>query len=251
MNAPLTYILLYFIGSNGTWHGYVDIFLNQNVAVSVIDSSRLYGNQKLDEDDKVDDDDDDDDKSREIPGPSSPKQLRIHKTNKIHVPMCVEVENKTSSLLHFDFLDKIIAETITNAFTQVNNSKALSGWLIPSFGCTLDHITVFLYDPTNDVLLQLTAQLPIWEIKGKALLDTTVIHIWMLLNFTVFMHKNIANEYEFNSSNFHNHAGTLLKEYRGLKAGEAFSGISCNDIYTFDVLAAVLQNGEKIRKRAC
>lgn len=146
----------------------MDIFLNQTVAVSVIGSSSLSGNQNSD------DDDDTDDETNEIPGPSSPKQLRMHgdetekrREHSASKQLC-RASSKTrkhsskTTLLHFNVIDQIIAEAITNAFTQVNRNKALSGWLIPTFGCTLDHIVVFLYDPKNDVLLQLIHKLSIW-----------------------------------------------------------------------------------------
>jgi hypothetical protein len=207
------------------------------------------GDQFLDDDD---DDDDDDDKLKEIPGPSSSKRLRIHVDEKKNdetknISLCVEVKSRKTSMLHFDVFDQIIAEAITNAFTQVNNSKALSGWLIPSFGCTLDHITVFLYDPKNDILLQLAAQLPIWD-KITEMSVKTIVHIWMLLNFTVFMHKNISDEYKFNCSNFHHLTGILLKEYWNLQSGEAFStGFSYNDFYT-DLLLEALETGEEVCK---
>ena len=157
-------------------------------------------------------------------------------------------EHSKTTLMHFNVLDQVIAEAITNAFTQIGRSKALSGWFIPSFGCTLDHVVVFLYDPKNDVLLQLAEQLPIWQ-QTEILSITTVVQIWMLLNFPLLMRKNIANEYRFNSSNFHHLTGILLKEYWNLQAGKAFgAGLSYNDFYFDKVLPTVMLNGEEVCK---
>jgi hypothetical protein len=190
-----------------------------------------------------------------VPGPSSAKRLCVHDAKKDDgkkggklMNICVEIKNKKNTLLQFNVLDQIIAEAITNAFTQVNNNKALSGWPIPSVGCTLDHITVFLYDPKNDVLLQLAHQLPIWG-KPNEISLKTVVHIWMLLNFTVFMHKNIADEYKFESSNFHHLTGAFLEDYWNLQPGKAFStaGFSYNDVYS-DVLIEAMISGEEIDK---
>jgi hypothetical protein len=230
---------LYFTGSNDTWHGFVDIFLNQTVAVSVI--ARDQNPPDDDDDDDTNDKDDNNDASKAIPGPSSSKRLRMH------VDPEIGIDKQKNTLLHFNVLDQIIAEAITNAFAQVNNSKDLSGWLIPSFGCTLDRITVFLYDPKKDVLLQLATQMPLLD-ETNEMSITTVVHIWMLLNFTVFMYKNIAGEYAFKCSNFHHLTGCLLKKYRDLQPGKAFStGISYNDVYS-DVLLQAILVGEEIHK---
>jgi hypothetical protein len=191
----------------------VDIFLNQTVPVSVISA------------DHNPNDDDDDDTNDESPGPSPSKRLRM-----------------------LSVLDQIIAGAITNAFTQVNNTKVLSGCLIPCFGCTLDHVMVFMYDPKNDVLLQLTRGLTIWG-APKEILIRSVVHIWMVLNFTVFMQRNIANECRFHRSNFHHLSGNLLKGYWNLQPGMGFStGFNFNDVYS-DVLLDAYRFGKNMSKR--
>ena len=60
-------------------------------------------------------------------------------------------------------IDRIIAETTTNAFSQINLTKTLTGWPIPTFGCTIDKVVVFMYDPKNDVLLQSTDLISFWR----------------------------------------------------------------------------------------
>jgi hypothetical protein len=209
----------------------------------VIDHSTVFGDQNPDDDN----DNDDDAESEAIPGPSSSKRSRIASPSP---SKRFQMSQQKTTPLHFNVFDQIIAETITNAFTQVNNSKTLTGWLIPSFGCTQDHITVLLYDPKNDVLLTLASQLHIWdEINVAEMSLKTVVYIWMILNFTVFMHKNIANEYRFNSSNFHNLAGSLLNKYWNLQAGKAIStDVSYSDVY-YDLFLEAIITGKEIGKR--
>lgn len=110
----------------------MDILLNQTVAVLVLENSSLSGDQYQGDDSGGGDDDE----TEEIPGPPASKQLR--RVSSEHDP-CEKVQTgkcSKSPLLHFTVLDQIIAETITNPFTQLR-SRSLSGWFITTFGCTL------------------------------------------------------------------------------------------------------------------
>ena len=93
-------------------------------------------------------------------------------------------------------IGRIIAETITNAFSQINLTKTLTVWPIPTFGCTVDKVVVFMYDPKNDVLLQSTDLISFWRTE-QTLDPTTIVFIWMMLNFPIFKCRNIADQYEF------------------------------------------------------
>lgn len=89
----------------------------------------------------------------------------------------VEVKNNKSNeqtLLNMHAIDQIVAESITNAFAQVNMNKPLSGWLIPTFRCTSEHVNVFLYDPVNDILLQSIELLQLWETEGALDIQSVV-----------------------------------------------------------------------------
>lgn len=142
-------------------------------------------------------------------------------------------------------MDQLIAQTITNAFSQVNKTPALSGWLIPTIGCTLDHVTALFYDPENDVLLQSVDRIPIWGFNG--LYIPSIVQIWMFLNFTFFTFKDLADIYELNRSNFHSHAKNRLKDFRKMKCGKALNFI-CDFDYHSDVLTKMRKKGKKAEK---
>ena len=221
--------MLYFTGSGETWHGYVDILLNNNVAVSVIS------------DDEEHSDDDN-------PGPSAPKQLCRSSSSE---SLCKEVKHgrhNKGSLLNMNVIDQIIAETITNAFAQINLTKALTGWLIPTFGCTVDQVVAFMYDPKSDVLLQSMDIISCWRTE-KTLDLTTVVFIWMLLNFPIFMCKNLADQYEFDRSNFHKLAETKLKRYQKIVSGNNESFDFENDSYAEVVMPKIHYIAKHVRQR--
>ena len=221
--------MLYFTGSGETWHGYVDILLNNNVAVSVIS------------DDEENSDDDN-------LGPSAPKQLCRSSSS---VSLCEEDKHGRHNkgyLLNMNVIDQIIAETITNAFAQINLTKALTGWLIPTFGCTVDQVVAFMYDPKSDVLLQSMDIISCWRAE-KTLDLTTVVFIWMLLNFPIFMCKNLADQYEFDRSNFHKLAETKLKRYQKIGSGNNESFDFENDSYAEVVMPKIHYIAKHVRQR--
>ncbi|XP_078329218.1 uncharacterized protein LOC111115785 [Crassostrea virginica] len=217
------------LGSGDTWHGYVDILLNNNVAVSVIS------------DDEENSDDDN-------LGPSAPKQLSRSSSSE---SLCTEVKHgrhNKRSLLNMNVIDQIIAETITNAFAQINLTKALTGWLIPTFGCTVDQVVAFMYDPKSDVLVQSMDIISCWRAE-KTLDLTTVVFIWMLLNFPIFMCKNLADQYEFDRSNFHKLAETKLKRYQKIVSGNNESFNFENDSYAEVVMPKIHYIAKHVRQR--
>lgn len=216
------------LGSGETWHGYVDILLNNNVAVSVIN--------------------DDEDSEDDNPGPSAPKQLCRSSSS---VSLCIEVKHgrhNKGCLLNMNVIDQIIAETITNAFAQINLTKALTGWAIPTLGCTIDQVVAFLYDPKNDVLLQSMDLISCWRAE-KTLDLTAVIFVWMLLNFPIFMCKNLADQYEFDSSNFHKLAETKLKRYQKIISGNNETFNFENDSYAEVVMPKIHYIAKHVQER--
>lgn len=91
--------MIYVTGSGETWHGYVDMLLNDNVAVSVI----------KDEEEKTNDDD---------LRPSAPKQL-CRSISASSNSLCMDVKHGRQNkdyLLNMTVIDRIITETITNAY---------------------------------------------------------------------------------------------------------------------------------------
>uniref|UniRef100_K1P9E2 Uncharacterized protein n=1 Tax=Magallana gigas TaxID=29159 RepID=K1P9E2_MAGGI len=104
-------------GSLQTWHGYADIILNQNIAVSLLECPSKEKNQCIETDDKFEEENLSDpiqiDKDEEA-GPSSPK--RICKDDN---------DNEEKETQSQQMIDRVIAQTITNAFSQVNFNDIL------------------------------------------------------------------------------------------------------------------------------
>ena len=145
-------------------------------------------------------------------------------------------------------IDRIIAETITNAFSQINLTKTLTGWPIPTFGCTVDKVVVFMYDPKNDVLLQSTDLISFWRTE-QTLDPTTIVFIWMMLNFPIFMCRNIADQYEFDSSNFLKLAETKLKRYQKIVSRNDESLKFKNDSYAEVVMPKIHYIAKYVQER--
>lgn len=222
----MLFIFFTLTGSLQTWHGYADIILNQNIAVSLLECPSKEKNQCIETDDKFEEENLPDpieiDKDEEA-GPSSPKRIckgdndneeketqsqQMSKSSS-SVSLCIEGKAKNN------VIDQVIPQTITNAFSQVNKTPALSGWLIPTFGCALDHVIALFYDPKNDVLLQCVDKIPIWGSKG--LYFPSIVQIWMFLNFTVFTFKDLADDYKLKRCNFHVLAKYRFEHYRKMK----------------------------------
>ncbi|KAK3096040.1 hypothetical protein FSP39_022360 [Pinctada imbricata] len=123
------------------------------------------------------------------------------------------MKNKTSGdiLLSMNTVDQIMAETITNAFAQINANSVLKGLMIPSFGCTQDHVVIFLYDPENDILLQ-TNLINLFEVPGQ-LSVSAIIEVWMFLNFAELLKPDLAKKYKFESAKFHDSVKGYLSFY--------------------------------------
>ncbi|XP_033731067.1 uncharacterized protein LOC117320616 [Pecten maximus] len=85
---------------------------------------------------------------------------------------------------------QLIAETITNAFAQVNSNNDHSGLPIPAFGCTPKQLSVCLYDCKNDVLLKKIIPLHLFKKTDSV---STVIMIWLYMNFRLFMRRDVTD----------------------------------------------------------
>lgn len=250
------------LGSSQTWHGHVDIILKQNVAVSFLEIPSKKNKHTESDDDLSDWEEEDpsdpiqinrdDGYTVEVVGPTSKKRIckcdsdteedalmaSQHKEDK------ARTDKKCSA--NVNAMDQLIALTITNAFSQVNETPALSGWLIPTIGCTLDHVTALFYDSQNDVLLQSVDQIPLWGLNG--LYIPSIVQIWMFVNFTVFTFKDLANDLKLNRSDFHNLAKNRLKYFRKIKCGRALNPVYNCDFYS-DVLTRMRKKGRKAPKK--
>lgn len=190
-------IVISFTGSPGIWHGYVDVILNDNIAISVLPSPHTSAGeetQNLESDEDL--------HSEE--GPPASKRA------------CNRDQAAENDAMDTNIPDRLIAETITNAFVCTNSNSELSGWLIPTFACTGEDVSVYLYDPKHDMLLQCDSELPLWD-TGYFCIDS-IIKIWMFLNFTIFTFKNLGDYFEVEKSNFHCHVKRKLRSYRSLQS---------------------------------
>ncbi|KAJ8321691.1 hypothetical protein KUTeg_000162, partial [Tegillarca granosa] len=112
--------------------------------------------------------------------------------------------------------DQIVSETITNAFAQVNMNNCLEGWLIQTFGCTSDFAYVFLYDPVNDLLMHSCPLLDLWPSPGT-LNMRSVITLWLFLNFSTFISKNLSEKFYLSESGFHKIVKEKLAFYKKIQ----------------------------------
>ncbi|XP_033748236.1 uncharacterized protein LOC117333188 [Pecten maximus] len=175
------------IGSLGTWHGRVDIILNDTIAVTVV---------KKPTGDTEEDGTDDNEHER--------KQIKAENDKICEV--CVEekpIKGPDCDLLDQKVLKQILAEAITNGFAQVNRNKStLSHFLIPTIGATSDHVSICLYDPESDCLLHIKKQLKLWLPDGRLnIINITII--WLFLNFTIFTRRQLAAELNIDKSGLH------------------------------------------------
>ncbi|KAK3087843.1 hypothetical protein FSP39_011385 [Pinctada imbricata] len=199
------------IGSSQSWHGSVDIVINDKVPVIYITDpiDECYGNGY-----DIDSNESDSEWGYLEINPNEP------------VGESIEMENTSTSLdimYRKKIQDQIISQAITNGFVQLNTNPSLKGMFIPSLGCSQDHIFAFLYDPENDVLLKT----PDFEISqnNTELNKMGLIHAWMFLNFTALFKSDVAPKLKI--SRFHNVVGDSLHDYR--KAGKRFQFFQQNE----------------------
>lgn len=206
------------LGSVGTWHGRVDIMVNDTVAV-------VIGKEQT----SVQDDEED----SKTEGEPQKKQRKVETYESRDI--CVEDKRSRRYeciLLDQKILKQILAKAITNGFAQVHRDhSALSNFLIPSFGATSDRVSVCLYDPENDCLLHIKKELKLWIKNGIQFnLDIeTIIIIWFFLNFTVFTKRNLGPEIGLKKSRLHEDLKDDLKYYRETKSKGNFVSMTADE----------------------
>lgn len=80
--------------------------------------------------------------------------------------------------------EQIIAQSIVSSFYHTMIYPDYSNHLIPSIGISKDKIVVYFYDCINDVLLE-SSEMPFLTEQG-ALVKTTIVALWLVLNFKYF-----------------------------------------------------------------
>ncbi|XP_069116772.1 uncharacterized protein [Argopecten irradians] len=199
------------LGTKGTWHGRVDILVNDVIAITIEKEQTMTENE---DEDTVEDE------------PQNKKQRKLEIDESCE--MCVDVKGNRrheTVLLDVKVMNKILTKAITNGFAQVNaNKSTFSHFLIPTFGATSDYVTVCLYDPEVDCLFHIDEELELWREKEirRNLDPETIVIIWLFLNFTVLTKKNLVVP-DINKSGFHKRLKKEdLKIYRETKAKANF-----------------------------
>ncbi|XP_069141159.1 uncharacterized protein [Argopecten irradians] len=215
------------IGSRATWHGSVDILLNQTIAVTVGTKSTISAEQVNDGELADDNGDDDDDDANE--GEPQLKQRKIENDKNCYIYDDGKLINKQDNvLLDSKVLKQILAEALTNGFAQVNrDTNTLSQFFIPTIGATLEHLTVCMYDCENDVLLHIQDQLELWCPDDTTCYNqlnvTTIVIMWIFLNFTVFTRQNLCNVLDLDRSGLYDKLKESLEWYRKADLGGNFT----------------------------
>ncbi|XP_060607090.1 uncharacterized protein LOC132759346 [Ruditapes philippinarum] len=97
-------------------------------------------------------------------------------------------------------VSQVLAETIVNAFSEVNKNRMLSSSFIPSFIATSKDIRIIMYNCELDSLIMLD-DLKIFiydEVKGKNTLNvSTILSIWYALNFENYFNRSTSLFPEF------------------------------------------------------
>ncbi|XP_069107348.1 uncharacterized protein [Argopecten irradians] len=121
------------LGSQDTWHGRVDVLLDDTIAVCVKEDDS--SDEMTEDNTSSEDEDDETDEDSEEPV-SKQRKLSYSDSH-------VEVKpTKTDVLLEQNTLNQIFAEAVTNTFAQVNvNKDKFSDFLIPTFGSTCYNVS--------------------------------------------------------------------------------------------------------------
>ncbi|OWF52111.1 uncharacterized protein LOC110448197 [Mizuhopecten yessoensis] len=205
------------VGSMRTWHGRVDIVLNNTVAVAVrkeITGTGEDGCTDAESEDSCTDEDE----------PVTKKR----KANQCDICVKEELTEKPGALLDEKFLKQILAEAITNSFAQANMQKEpLSHFLIPTFGASSEEVSLCLYDSVNDHLLHIIQPLRLWsdDLDRELELDwQAIVVIWLFLNFDVFMKKDLHASISLEKSGLHEQLKGHLEYYRQAETKQNFTG---------------------------
>ncbi|XP_033744653.1 uncharacterized protein LOC117330468 [Pecten maximus] len=164
------------IGAAQTWHGYADISVNQTVPVKVLSEEP----HDLSVDEEQLDQSDSEDSYDSITATRTPFYQRT------------------------DPISEVLAMTITNGFAQVNENNSLTNFLIPSIACSIEDVMVFTYDSQNDLLACIPEHFRLWSRTDKHHFDiSSIVRIWLYLNFRTFMRPSILESFVIEKSNFH------------------------------------------------
>lgn len=114
---------------------------------------------------------------------SSSSSLRSSSSFDTDTESLIGIEVKNKSCISKTELRQVFAETISFSFLKNKEKKGVS--LIPSVAVDKKYVSVHMYDSELDVFLQ-GGPIPFFSENTKLINTSTVIAIWMTLNYKLF-----------------------------------------------------------------
>lgn len=125
-------------------------------------------------------------------------------------------------------VDQAISQTIVFSFIQ-KKKNTLANVFIPNILISRNEFRIIMYDAENDILI---CSEPLYIFTSSSLLSkSTVIILWMVLNYGLFLEKEkslfkeisrTAKKFDYLKADFEEMAKHSLKHYKDdLKIGEA------------------------------
>ncbi|XP_060606107.1 uncharacterized protein LOC132758449 isoform X2 [Ruditapes philippinarum] len=187
------------LGNGDVWHGYDDILVNRCLV--------KIGT----EDNKVDGIDEPEDESGEEESSTS---------DECYVSDSV-VKNDAKG---YQTMSQALAQTIVNAFSEVNKNSELSCSFIPSFIATCKDIRITMYNSGFDSLIMSSNMKIFMSHDNKTILNiSTILSVWYALNYDNFFDKVVEgdelfpqfhSEILYKKSNFKEQAGEMYEIYK-------------------------------------
>ncbi|XP_069113754.1 uncharacterized protein [Argopecten irradians] len=151
------------LGVEYTWHGTADLFVYETIPVAVWSDLE--------------------DPDPDIVRPDPEGRDKDYEKYLQKIELSVQVKKDQA-------YSQIMAQTITNGFAQTNKNELLAGIPVPTFGCTPSKIMFYAYDCKSDILLQRLFGV---DFVGTHSLSKAAVLVWLYLNFTLFMKKDVTN----------------------------------------------------------
>jgi hypothetical protein len=184
-------------GNGSVWHGFADLFVDKSIVkvAEVTDDT----DEPIEKRRKYDNYDDDSDSGRSFESNSEFKVKRD----------CIGAKDISQGL----------AQTIVNAFCEVQKNVTLKNTFIPSFIISYKYIKIAMYYCELDRLIltpDLRLLVKLDAIQEPFLDFSTILTVWFALNFEIFVDKQEIFEEVMPVSNFQKLAGSRLPFYKNL-----------------------------------
>lgn len=138
------------------WHGHADILIEKSIV-------KVEANR----DDEEDEEEEEAETEREILEP----QRKLQR---------LDSDGSRGSIN--ESIPQVLAQTIVNAYFESSKNQQLADYYIPSFLATPKCVSVHMYNCKRDRLYT-SVDLPIWDTSDSELNFSTVITVWLALNF--------------------------------------------------------------------